>query len=133
MDGVDIKLLMLYAATGTVLGHDFPVYLGFKGGKGIACSAALLFSAAPEILAPVAGIFFATLFITKYVSMDFAENYTRVYFDDQAYVSKDKNDRTPMTVMGIHTKEFGEVTGLQSGLNPSSYHELLNELKRFCV
>ncbi|MBQ8946748.1 MAG: ABC transporter permease [Lachnospiraceae bacterium] len=65
---------------------------------------------------------------TKYVSMDFAENYTRVYFDDQAYVSKDKNDRTPMTVMGIHTKEFGEVTGLQSGLNASSYHELLNEL-----
>lgn len=32
-------LYMTYAAAGAVLGHDFPVHLGFKGGKGIACTA----------------------------------------------------------------------------------------------
>lgn len=30
---------MTYAAAGSVLGHDFPLHLGFKGGKGIACTA----------------------------------------------------------------------------------------------
>ncbi len=30
---------MTYAAAGCVLGHDFPLHLHFKGGKGIACTA----------------------------------------------------------------------------------------------
>jgi glycerol-3-phosphate acyltransferase PlsY len=32
-------LYMTYTAAGAVLGHDFPIHLGFKGGKGIACTA----------------------------------------------------------------------------------------------
>ena len=32
-------LYMTYTAAGSVLGHDFPIHLGFKGGKGIACTA----------------------------------------------------------------------------------------------
>ena len=36
----DIKyLLKIYTAAGCVLGHDFPFYMKFKGGKGIACTA----------------------------------------------------------------------------------------------
>lgn len=65
---------------------------------------------------------------TKYMDMDFAKGFTRVYYDDEAYIRKNKNQRTPMTLMGIHTKEFGELTELSPGLNNSSYHELLNEL-----
>ena len=34
-----IILYMTYTAAGTVLGHDFPLHLRFKGGKGIACTA----------------------------------------------------------------------------------------------
>ena len=34
-------VLMLYAGLGCVLGHNFPFYLNFKGGKGIAASWAL--------------------------------------------------------------------------------------------
>lgn len=34
-----IILYMTYTALGTILGHDFPVNLHFKGGKGIACTA----------------------------------------------------------------------------------------------
>ena len=37
-----LPLLGIYAAAGAILGHNFPVQLGFKGGKGIACTAGLI-------------------------------------------------------------------------------------------
>ena len=33
-----VRLLELYAGAGCILGHNFPFYLHFKGGKGIAAS-----------------------------------------------------------------------------------------------
>lgn len=37
-------LLFLYCGLGIVLGHNFPFYLGFKGGKGIAASSGVVIS-----------------------------------------------------------------------------------------
>ena len=39
-----IRLLGMYAAAGTILGHNFPFYLKFKGGKGIAASSGVVIS-----------------------------------------------------------------------------------------
>ena len=43
----ELYLLKLYAATGAILGHNFPFYLHFKGGKGIAATAGLVLSFHP--------------------------------------------------------------------------------------
>lgn len=64
----------------------------------------------------------------KYMTAGFVKNCTRVYYDDEAYYSEGKNDRQPVTAMGIHTKEFGTITSLPDGLNEKSYYTYLNEL-----
>lgn len=62
-------LLTLYAAAGTILGHDFPFYLGFKGGKGIACTVGLVVFFHPYMLIPEAILFLGIFFSTHYVSL----------------------------------------------------------------
>lgn len=64
-----IPLIKLYAGAGAILGHNFPFYLKFKGGKGIACTAGLVLSFDPLI--SILGIitFFSAFFITHFVSL----------------------------------------------------------------
>ncbi|MBR6477884.1 MAG: glycerol-3-phosphate 1-O-acyltransferase PlsY [Lachnospiraceae bacterium] len=64
-----IKLLYLYAAAGAVLGHNYPFYMHFKGGKGIAVTAGFVIAFDP--LFTVVGVvsFFGTFFLTHYVSL----------------------------------------------------------------
>ncbi|MDO5377275.1 MAG: glycerol-3-phosphate 1-O-acyltransferase PlsY [Clostridia bacterium] len=59
----------LVGAVGAVLGHNFPVFFGFKGGKGIATSfGCLLFIYPLQALAAFA-VFLALVLITRYVSL----------------------------------------------------------------
>lgn len=64
-----IYLLMLYTATGAILGHNFPFYLKFKGGKGIASTAGLILSFHPYFIITGVILFFGTFFTTHYVSL----------------------------------------------------------------
>jgi acyl phosphate:glycerol-3-phosphate acyltransferase len=52
-----------------VLGHVFPVWLGFKGGKGVATSAGVLFGLMPLAAAIGAAVWVITFGLTRYVSV----------------------------------------------------------------
>ncbi len=64
-----IYLLSFYAGAGTILGHNYPFYMGFKGGKGIAATAGLVLSFHPYFVIMGVIAFFGAFFITHYVSL----------------------------------------------------------------
>ena len=70
-----LSLLMLYSAAGVILGHNFPFYLHFQGGKGIAATLGLAISYFFQIrhgwvvLVGGFGCLAIIFFITHYVSL----------------------------------------------------------------
>ena len=64
-----LYLLKIYAATGAILGHNFPFYLHFKGGKGIAATAGMILSFHPYLIPMGVILFFGAFFTTHYVSL----------------------------------------------------------------
>jgi len=62
-------LLGMYASLGVILGHNFPFYLGFRGGKGIAATGGMLASLDPLLTGIAIVVFLGTTAITRYVSL----------------------------------------------------------------
>jgi glycerol-3-phosphate acyltransferase PlsY len=63
------EMFGILAAISSVIGHSFPVWLHFKGGKGVATSAGALFALAPVAALVGAAIWILTFWLTRYVSV----------------------------------------------------------------
>lgn len=59
----------IFAATGCILGHNFPVYFGFRGGKGVLVSVTALFMIDWRIGAAALAVFIVVFMIWRYVSL----------------------------------------------------------------
>lgn len=62
-------VLMLYTALGVILGHNYPFYMGFRGGKGIAATAGLIFSLDWRVTLICLVVFVGSVAITRFVSL----------------------------------------------------------------
>ena len=65
----NVLLFAAYAGLGAVLGHNYPFYLKFKGGKGIAATAGFILAINPLMFVTVALVFLAIVWFTQYVSL----------------------------------------------------------------
>ena len=61
--------LAIAAAIAAVLGHVFPVWLKFKGGKGIATALGVFLALAPWVALSSLGVFILIVALTRYVSV----------------------------------------------------------------
>lgn len=64
-----LPLLAIYAAAGAILGHNFPCYLKFKGGKGIAATAGLIAALDWRFIIVCGLVFLVTFLTSHYVSL----------------------------------------------------------------
>lgn len=89
----DSDLICLVLGLGVVLGHNYPVWLKFKGGKGIAVTSGVFIAVVPHIAVFALILFVLIAVISKYISLAsicailFAGTWMMIYYDfSVAYV-----------------------------------------------
>ncbi len=69
LDAVDYDFYRSFLGLAAVCGHIWPVWLKFRGGKGVATTLGVAIGLAPLVLLPSAVIWLVVFFTTKYVSL----------------------------------------------------------------
>lgn len=65
----DVIYIGYVAAIAAVMGHIFPIYYNFRGGKGVLTAASALAMVEPKVFLAIFAIFVVVLAISKYVSL----------------------------------------------------------------
>jgi glycerol-3-phosphate acyltransferase PlsY len=64
-----ITTLQIVTGMAAIIGHVYPVFSGFRGGKGVGTTFGVLLALHPLLTLSCLGVFLAVLFITGYVSV----------------------------------------------------------------
>lgn len=64
-----MNLMVIYVALGVILGHNYPCYMQFRGGKGIAATVGLMFAMDPRVGIVCLALFGLIFLATRYVSL----------------------------------------------------------------
>ena len=60
---------MIGLGLSAVIGHIFPIFAGFRGGKGVATVFGMLLAVQPVVAVSCVGVFVLVLYLTRYVSL----------------------------------------------------------------
>lgn len=83
----DLDIHGIWFGLAAIIGHVYPIYLKFKGGKAVATSAGVILGVNPIVFLIIAVIFFTLLFTTRMVSLtsiltSIGNFITTLFFDD---------------------------------------------------
>jgi glycerol-3-phosphate acyltransferase PlsY len=69
MQLTDLPWVIMLSGLGAIIGHNWPVFFGFKGGKGVATTIGVVFTVAliPATIASIVAVI--TIYIFRYVSL----------------------------------------------------------------
>ena len=59
----------IIAGLACILGHNFPVWLRFRGGKGVATTVGVLLGLMPSAVGVAAVVWIVTFYLSRYVSL----------------------------------------------------------------
>jgi len=68
-EAVQVHLFAVLIGAAVILGHVFPAYLKFRGGKGVATASGVLVVILPVETLIAAGVFLTVVFLSRYVSL----------------------------------------------------------------
>src|SRR5947208_788294 len=98
------EIFGIFAAIASVIGHSFPVWLKFRGGKGVATSAGALFGLSPLAALVGALIWFVTFKLTRYVSVALFSSAVELIIIIFVLTSSNKTDTKEVHILSIcHT------------------------------
>jgi glycerol-3-phosphate acyltransferase PlsY len=66
---INTDMLLILCALAAVLGHVFPIYIGFRGGKGVNTALGVMIALLPVEALISFGVFLIVVVVTKYVSL----------------------------------------------------------------
>ena len=95
--GVDREWLAVACAAAVVIGHVYPVWYEFRGGKGAATLLGAVAVLAPVALLPVLGVWLACVLVTGYVGLGTMLGVAAL----PLYVAFARPADTPMLVFGV--------------------------------
>jgi acyl phosphate:glycerol-3-phosphate acyltransferase len=112
-------ILSVVAALFAIIGHMFPLWLKFRGGKGVATALGSFALLAPKSLLIATGLFATIVFVSRYVSL--ASMVVVILFPALVWwLDRNRNDPQAIALMAIASlliliKHQGNIRRLKSG------------------
>ena len=94
-----LEVGIMLGGLGAIIGHNFPLYFGFKGGKGILTTAAIIAVLDAKIWLILFVVFLVVVIITRYISL--GSIVCTLLLPVVIFVQKTGNERNYMLVWGI--------------------------------